>query len=73
MLVANDIEEGHQDMKAGAKSPAVAPESLDHVCALLRHDDRGFGHDENDEERQDYDDDESAHKISVLSRFGAHE
>ncbi len=67
MLVAHHVEEGHEDMKSRAKSPAVLAEALDHVGALLRDNDRGLGNDDDDQQCQRDNDDESTHDFLRFS------
>ena len=45
MLVPDDVEKRDQDMKSRAQGAAVFAEPLDHVGALLRYHDSGFGDD----------------------------
>src|SRR6185503_11540502 len=59
MLVADDVDERHQDVEARVERGVVAPEPLHHERTLLRHDDRGPEHDEQDDDREQHDDDET--------------
>ena len=53
VAVADAVDERHQDVEAGVQRAAVAAEPLDDVGALLRHDNRRLGDDDEDEQGED--------------------
>src|SRR5688572_7102012 len=55
VLVGDAVEEGLQDVEPGLDRAVVTAERLDDVSALLRHDDRGLGDDDDGEQYDDAD------------------